>query len=150
MKPPTRAPFYAAMYHGLCETARSLGYALAIHGTVTSDLDLIACPWIDAAVSAEELRNALMAHINACDYEGSLIRFGLTPEHASEIAGRSAADKEPKPHGRIAWNLYLDNGCKVDLSVMPRISPTCAESQTDPKCLSTAPVPPADPFGYVP
>ena len=28
MKPATRAPFYAAMYHGLGETARSLGYAL--------------------------------------------------------------------------------------------------------------------------
>ncbi|MCR6656626.1 MAG: hypothetical protein NVV63_12630 [Opitutus sp.] len=35
-------------------------------------------------------------------------------------AARSAANKESKPHGRIAWNLYLGNGCKVDLSVMPR------------------------------
>lgn len=120
MKPPTRAPFYAAMYHGLCDTARQHGYALAIHGTVTSDLDLIACPWTDQAVSAEALRDALMAHINACDYEGSLVRFGLSREEARQIAARSAADKTEKPHGRIAWNLYLDNGCKVDLSVMPR------------------------------
>ena len=45
MKAPTRAPFYAAMYHGLCDVARAHGYALAIHGTVTSDLDIIACPW---------------------------------------------------------------------------------------------------------
>lgn len=122
MKPPTRAPFYAAMYHGLCETARARGYALAIHGTVTSDLDLIACPWTDQACSAEELRAALMEHINACDYEQSLVRFGLKPEEARQIAARSAADKTEKPHGRIAWNLYLDNGCKVDLSVMPRLS----------------------------
>jgi hypothetical protein len=26
---------------------------------------------------------------------------------------------EVKPHGRLAWNLYLDHGAKVDLSVMP-------------------------------
>lgn len=122
MKPPTRAPFYAAMYHGLCETARKHGYALAIHGTVTSDLDLVAIPWTAEAVSAEAVKDALMAHINACDYEGSLVRFGLTPEQARQIAERSKADKEEKPHGRLAWNLYLDNGCKVDLSVMPRIS----------------------------
>lgn len=108
------------MYHGLCETARARGYALAIHGTVTSDLDLIACPWVDNACSAEELRDALMQYINACDYEGSLVRFGLDPAHAAQIAARSAADRVIKPHGRIAWNLYLDCGCKVDLSVMPR------------------------------
>lgn len=125
MKPPTRAPFYAAMYHGLCDTARAHGYALAIHGTVTSDLDIIACPWTDQACSAEELCAALMAHINACDYEQSLVRFGLTPEHAREIASRTEnakANTEQKPHGRVSWNLYLDNGCKVDLSVMPRVS----------------------------
>lgn len=127
MKPPTRAPFYAAMYHGLCETARARGYALAIHGTVTSDLDLIACPWTEQACSAEELRAALMEHINACDYEQSLVRFGLKPEEARQIAARSAADKTEKPHGRVAWNLYLDNGCKVDLSVMPRLSSNASD-----------------------
>jgi hypothetical protein len=108
------------MYPGLCDVARSHGYALAIHGTVTSDLDLIACPWTDEACSADELRDVLMEHINACDYEQSLVRFGLKPEEAAQIAARSAADKTAKPHGRIAWNLYLDNGCRVDLSVMPR------------------------------
>lgn len=62
-----------------------------------------------------------MEHINACDYEQSLVRFGLKPEEARQIAARSAADKTDKPHGRVAWNLYLENGCKVDLSVMPRL-----------------------------
>jgi hypothetical protein len=123
MKPPTRAPFYAAMYHALCTTAREHGYALAIHGTVTSDLDLVAIPWTPEAVPAEVVKDALMAHINACDYEGSLVRFGLTPEQAREIAAKSNEDKTLKPHGRVAWNLYLENGCKVDLSVMPRHEP---------------------------
>ena len=121
MKPPTRAPFYAAMYHALCGVARANGYALAIHGTVTSDLDVIACPWTEEAVSGEELRDALMQHINASDYEGSLVRFGISQEMAHEIASKSGADKSEKPHGRIAWNLYLDHGCKVDLSIMPRL-----------------------------
>lgn len=133
MKPPTRAPFYAAMYHGLCETARKLGYALAIHGTVTTDLDLIAVPWTDEAVPAEELRDALMAHIGACDYEGLTKRqFPDNPELVGQVLENERKRQidagivklpngaEVKPHGRIAWNLYMDHGAKVDLSVMPR------------------------------
>lgn len=124
MKAPTRAPFFACMYHALCDTARQHGYALAIHGTVTTDLDLIAVPWTAEAVSAEELKNALMAHINACDYEGLLRRSGLEEDLVRQIMARNApgtlATGTARPHGRLAWNLYLDSGSKVDLSVMPR------------------------------
>lgn len=120
MKPPTRAPFYASLYPGLCDVARKHGYALAIHGTVTSDLDLIACPWIEEAGEPEELKRALMEHLDACDYKESLIRFGLSSDEADKAIG--TPDRSEKPHGRIAWNLYLDNGCKVDLSVMPKIN----------------------------
>jgi hypothetical protein len=133
MKPPTRAPFYAAMYHGLCQTAREKGYALAIHGTVTADLDLIACPWTVDAVPAEELRDALLKHIGAVDYEGLTRRqFPENPELVKQILDSEekrkaekgevydAGGAQVKPHGRRAWNLYMDHGAKVDLSVMPR------------------------------
>lgn len=113
MKEPTRAPFYACMYHGLCDTARKHGYALAIHGSVVTDLDLIAVPWTDSAVSAEELRDALIRHINRCDADGDT----------------SGDTMEIKPHGRMAWNLYLDHGAKVDLSVMPRLQAAPADKQ---------------------
>lgn len=130
MKDPTRAPFYACLYHGLCDIARRHGYALAIHGTVTRDLDLIAVPWTDSAVDAVTLRDALMAHIGAVDYEGLTRRqFPDNEELVQKILGdERARKKEPhdadgaclKPHGRRAWNLYMDFGAKVDLSVMPR------------------------------
>ncbi len=130
MKPPTRAPFYATLYPGLCDIARARGYALAIHGTVTSDLDLIACPWTEEAVSAEELRDALMQHIGALDYEGITRRqFPDNEELVQQILkNERARKKEPhdetgaclKPHGRRSWNLYLDHGCRVDLSIMPK------------------------------
>lgn len=126
MKSPTRAPFFACMYHGLCEIARKHGYALAIHGTVTTDLDLIAVPWTDEAVSAEEVKNALMNHIGACGYADLLRRDGLSEEHVQQIMERKENKLldgvEAKPHGRLSWNLYMDHGAKVDLSVMPRTS----------------------------
>ena len=74
MKPANRAPFFACIYHGLCDIARKHGYALAIHGTVTTDLDLIAIPWTDEAVESKILKNALMDHIDACGYADLLRR----------------------------------------------------------------------------
>jgi hypothetical protein len=126
MKDPNRAPVFACLYPGLCDVARKNGYALAIHGSVVTDLDLIAVPWTDEAVPAETLKDALMAHIGACGYADLLRRDGLEEKLVQQIMDR----KEPgtkdggtiKPHGRLSWNLYLYAGTKVDLSVMPRKS----------------------------
>jgi len=122
MKPATRAPFFACIYHGLCVVARKHGYALAIHGTVTADLDLIAVPWTAEAVDAVALKDAVMTHIGACGYADLLRRDGiLTEEQVQQVLGRDGeAECTAKPHGRRAWNLYMDAGAKVDLSVMPR------------------------------
>ena len=104
MKTATLAPAFAVLYPGLCDIARRFGYALAIHGTVTADLDLIAVPWIAEAHPAGALVEALRHHLGACL---DIADWGENPEM--------------KPHGRIAWNLYIENGSKVDLSVMPLI-----------------------------
>lgn len=104
-----------------------MGYALAIHGTVTADLDLIACPWTTQAASAHDLKEAMMRHIGACGYADMLKRDTcLTEDQINEIVAREEnknADFTEKPHGRLAWNLYLYEGTKVDLSVMPRTPP---------------------------
>ncbi len=104
MREPTRAPAYAVIYHGLCDVASAHGYALAIHGTLVNDLDLVAVPWVEEAAQVEALVEALRAHVQAC--------LNIS---ASDV------NPEPKPHGRVAWNLYMGAGAKVDLSVMPRL-----------------------------
>ena len=134
MKEPNRAPFYACLYHALCVVARKHGYALMIHGSVVNDLDLVAIPWTEEAVGPVELKDALMAHIGACDYEGLQTRhLPDRPDLVKQIVEneRNAPGREPhdadgaviKPHGRRAWNLYMDFGAKVDLSIMPRTMP---------------------------
>jgi len=102
MKEPTRAPAYAVIYHGLCDIARTRGYALAIHESLAADLDLIAVPWVEEAKPVEELVEALRAHCQACL---DIASWDVNPQ--------------AKPHGRIAWNLYMGAGATVDLSVMP-------------------------------
>ena len=57
MKEPNRAPSYAILYHALCSVARGHGYSLSIHGTMLTDLDLIAVPWVDNCSDAEVVKN---------------------------------------------------------------------------------------------
>ena len=105
MKPATFSPAYVAVYPMLSELARKHGYALAIHGTVTRDFDLIACPWTDEAVDPIALYEAVVEWLQALEYvaEDSALR-----------------EPEQKPHGRLAWCIPTGNGSVVDLSVMPR------------------------------
>lgn len=92
---------YATLYAGLCVMARDNGYALAIHGSLQQDLDLIAVPWTEDYCHHTTLVQLFLDHLTAC--------LGETFD---------SNNPERKLHGRIAYNLYMDNGSKVDLSVM--------------------------------
>ena len=89
---------FAYLYADLVMLARNVGYSLALHGSMARDLDLIAVPWTDDAVSAQDL-----AHVIA------------------EGTGRALSDFHEKPHGRLAWVIQLGGGPYIDLSVMPRV-----------------------------
>lgn len=103
MRKSTLAPSYVALYPGLSEIARTLGYSLAIHGSVQTDMDLVAIPWTAEAVSAEELIARFISHL------------AMLPPYAS-----GASEAELKPHGRRAWLIDLGYGAVLDISVMPR------------------------------
>lgn len=98
----TRATFYAALYPELREVAYAHGYALALHGSLTKDLDLVAIPWTVDARSEEELVRAL------CEASGgALTGDGVNPTE--------------RAHGRRVWTIHLlSSGGYLDLVVMPR------------------------------
>lgn len=102
-KKPTYAPAYmVGIYPALATKAKVLGYALALHGSLQRDLDVIAVPWTNDAVSPEELVTAL------CE------EFDVSPNH-------DINKPEAKPHGRLAWSIPLWWGAYIDLSVIPPI-----------------------------
>ena len=101
MKEATNAPAFAVMYAGLCDIARNCGYALSIHGSLDSDLDLIAVPWIEDAKPSEILVNIIKDRLNA--------NLGVDFD---------TDNPSIKPHGRVAYNLYLSPFSKVDLSIV--------------------------------
>jgi hypothetical protein len=90
-------------------TARSLGYAVALHGSMRRDLDLIAAPWTDEAVPPEELAEAVRVAV------GGYWR-AAHPDPYVEIGGSEPAKRS---HGRLAWSIYGVLGTYIDLSVMP-------------------------------
>lgn len=82
--------------------ARQVGYAIAVHGTLECDLDLIAAPWVEDAVTPEQLLN-----------------------HIADGIGGRIVDAGPKPLGRWAANIQLDGWFKIiDISVCPIVKGT--------------------------
>jgi len=136
MKSANPAPMFACLYPGLCDVARTHGYALALHGSLVTDMDLIAVPWIPEAIEAEDLMVLFMDHLNAVDYRDLLRRdcgsWATEAQIDQMVKGEQERCTDPvgplncslKPHGRKAWNLYLHAGVKIDLSVMPKLAIT--------------------------
>lgn len=98
---PNFGPVYAAaMYAELAAIARRHGYALAVHGSLARDLDLIAIPWVEDAGDPQKVIDEILA------------------EYAVEWIGSIGQ----KPHGRIAYTLSVGWGnCSIDLQFMPRV-----------------------------
>jgi hypothetical protein len=109
---PSYAPVYAAaVYPEWAKIARQHGYALAVHGSLQRDFDLIAVPWVDEVSSPEVLVEALIH------------------KRSARVIGGPPSDK---PHGRMAYTLSIGYGeCAVDLSFMPRGQHANVDSMAD-------------------
>jgi hypothetical protein len=121
VKPVSPASTYVAIIPRLTEAAREVGYAVAVHGSLGRDLDLVAIPWVEEAVSAEKLILCLLA---AVGYNARLShrQEGKDPTQGNgDIPGK-------KPHGRLSWSIHFDNGLYVDVSVMPLMPASRATS----------------------
>lgn len=110
MKAANFAPVYACLYPELAEVTRQHGYALAVHGSLARDFDLVCVPW--AARPSEPA--------------------DVVKELCSKFAVKETGVPETREHGRLIYTLSLSFGeCFIDLSFMPR-DYHC----TAPRCLS--------------
>ncbi len=94
-----RPAMYSHRIHELQAIAKANGYAIAIHGSMQRDLDVVAIPWVKNARTPKHLVKEL------CE------RMGLT----------STKEATEKPHGRLAYTLMLRHAGFVDLSIMPKL-----------------------------
>lgn len=102
-----RPAYYASIYPLLRNIALGYHYSLAIHGSLLSDMDLIAIPWSDSA--SDE-------HYPMLKAMGKMLGEEWTDEYISKMS-------ELKPHGRIAYSLGMDGGgTYLDISFMPAMT----------------------------
>ena len=50
-----RTAFYACMYEDIRKCAMDCGWAVSLHGSLNSDMDIMAMPWVENAVSFKEM-----------------------------------------------------------------------------------------------
>lgn len=108
---PSRAAAYVALVPAISKVAREFGYAAAVHGSLSSDLDIVLVPWCDEATDAESVVEAIRLLIG-----GKKGKHDLPPQKM--------------PLGRLAWSFYLtEEGVNsyggaanpyVDISVTPK------------------------------
>lgn len=98
------APYYAGLYPELAEYFRGHGYALAIHGSLARDFDLVAVPWIEEPTQPQAVVRML----------------------CQQYAFTQSGEPETKLHGRLSYAICtaLFGECFLDLSFMPTTRPT--------------------------
>jgi hypothetical protein len=97
-----RAVFYTILYQDFRKAALECGYALAIHGSMSSDMDLIAVAWTEDARDSTTLVKRISDCIgNTVWKDHHLIEVGI------------------KPYGRIAYSLSIFSDWQIDLSIIP-------------------------------
>lgn len=99
---PNYAPIYAAaLYPELAKIFQKHGFALAVHGSLARDMDLIAIPWTKKVSKRETIVAELCS------------TFCIRVINAPRRTGR-------KEHGRIVYTICVGHGeCALDLSFMP-------------------------------
>jgi hypothetical protein len=109
------ATLYATLMPRLIPVARRHGYALAVHGSMSRDCDLVAIPWTAEAVQplelAKALRDAAGGHFKHADYDQNWSDEQLTKAASGKL------------HGRFSLPIHFTeeggNGAYIDLSIMP-------------------------------
>lgn len=95
-----RAVFYAAMWDDLRQAAMDCGWALALHGSLSSDMDIMAMPWVENAATANEMVERIIDCFGFC-----------RPPHCE-------VDKKSKPNGRVVYTIPVYSDFYIDLNII--------------------------------
>lgn len=102
--PDGRPVLYTILYNSFRQAALDCGYALALHGSMHNDMDLLAVPWIDNPESVE----TLVSKISDC------IGETIWKDH-------HFMNPTEKPHNRISYTLSIYSNWHIDLSIIKPI-----------------------------
>lgn len=96
---PVYAPIYAALYPALAKVFQKHGYALAIHGSMARDFDIIAVPWTDNISEPQKVVDEITDGFDI---------WSEKPIH--------------KNYARLVYTVHIAHGeCALDLSFFPYV-----------------------------
>lgn len=96
-----RAAFYACMWDDIRQCAMDCGWAVALHGSLSSDMDIMAMPWTESAVSFEEL---ILRIVKLFD--------------GNELAELYSFCYNDRPHNRIVATIPIWEDFYLDISTI--------------------------------
>ena len=106
-----RAAFYASLWPDLREVALDCGWALGLHGSLASDMDIMAMPWTEEAIPALEM----ILKLKKC--------FSDTKIDVSET---------PMPNNRMVYTLSIWADFYLDINIIQTLpSPTIKVSELE-------------------
>ena len=109
MKKANYSPVYCALYPQLAEISRFHGYAMAVHGSMARDFDVVCVPWVEQPSEPQAVVDEIVKTFD--------IR---------EVGGPPTL----KLHNRLVYTLSIGFGeCFMDLSFMPVVTPSKEKSK---------------------
>ncbi len=96
-----RAVFYTILWESFRRAALDCGWTLALHGSMASDIDIIAVAWIEEAKPIEELIKSLSNCIDGTLWKNSHFELPFK-----------------RPHGRYTYTLSIFSDFYIDLSII--------------------------------
>lgn len=96
-----RAAFYAAMWDDIRQCAMDNGWAVALHGSLSSDMDIMAMPWVEDAAP-----------------HTMLIKDIAELFTGNEMTAAWRIDYDSKPHGRAVATIPIWADFYLDISIM--------------------------------
>lgn len=98
-----RAVFYAAMWDDFRQAAMDKGWALALHGSLASDMDIMAMAWVEDACSPLDMIEAIKDCFNKPEE--------ITLHRPTEM-----------PNNRIVYTLSIFADFYLDINVIKQKS----------------------------
>lgn len=97
----SKAAFYACIWPDLMNAALDCGWALGLHGSLSSDMDVMAMPWTEDAKPVEDLMKAL----SDCFTENPFKDKHTVPHYG-------------KPNGRVVYTMNIWADFYLDINVI--------------------------------
>lgn len=101
-----RPAFFASMYEDIRYVAIQCGWAVALHGSLCSDMDIMAMPWTEEAIKFEELVDKISKLFDR-----------------NSLAENYTITYDEKPHNRVVATIPIWVDFYLDISTIDTRKP---------------------------